>query len=205
MPRYRSLLVAGAIAALGFATTSRAGAQSAQKYSIQASGLFVGVSGDAYDGMNAGPGVELQFRYTPSVWSFGIGYQYSSHGLDENSITDNSVSLSGVFFEPRRTFDVGSSTYAPYASGRLAILRESLDIEDSGTTLNASASGIQVNVGGGVLFRLTPRVNLDLGLTLGMINFGDLELSMPGAGSAVIGDGGSGSNMVFRVGAAIGL
>lgn len=204
MSGYRSL-VACAVATLCFAAATDASAQSAQKYSIQASGLLVGVSGDAYEGMNAGPGFELQFRYTPSVWSFGLGYQYSSHGLDENSLTDNSVSLSGAFFEPRRTFDVGSSTYAPYASGRLAILRESLDIEDGGTTLNATASGVQVNVGGGVLFRLTPRVNLDLGATFGVINFGDLELSMPGAGSVVVGDGGSGSNMVFRVGAAIGL
>lgn len=201
----RTLLSTCAIAAIAIAAAPNAQAQSAQRFSIQASGLFVGTSGDAYDGMNAGPGVELQLRYTPSVWSFGLGYQYSSHSLEENALTDNSVSLMGVFFEPRRTFDIGSSSYAPYASGRLALLRESLDIEDGGISLTAKASGVQLNVGGGVLFRVSPRVNLDLGATVGLINFGDLEISSPGLGSAVIGDGGSGSNLVFRVGAAIGL
>jgi hypothetical protein len=181
-------------------------AQSAQRYSVQASGLFVGTFGEAYDGLSGGPGIEAQFRVTPSAWSFGFGVQGSSHSFDDTALGSESVTLSGVFFEPRRVIDVGSSQFAPYLSARVAFLRQSLDIDVNGTTLSASASGAQINAGGGVLLRLTPRVNLDLGATYGLINFGDVEVDIAGIGSTKVeGSSGNGSNLVLRAGLAIGL
>jgi hypothetical protein len=210
MPATRALLrflAAGAVAA---AAASPALAQSAQKLSVQISPLFTGVFGSAYEGMDAGPGIEAQLRYTPSVWSFGGGFQYSSHGVSEAELSGESVKLMGVFFEPRRVFDVGSVSYAPYVSARLAFLRQSIDFSfvEQGETydVSASASGAQINAGGGVLFRLSPRVNLDVGATFGVINFGDVEASVAGLGDVTLdGTSGTGQNLVLRVGFAFGL
>lgn len=181
-------------------------AQSAQRWSLQVSALSVGASGEAYDGLSTGAGLEAQVRLTPSVWSVGLGFQGSSHTLAIPGSSDETVTLAGVFIEPRRVIDVGSSTFAPYVSARLSYLQQSIDLDVSGTTVTASASGTQVNGGGGVLFRLSPRVNLDLGATYGLINFGDVEVAIPGSGTTSIdGSSGSGSNLVLRVGLAIGL
>ncbi len=200
------LLVALAATAVLAALPATAHAQSAQRYSVQASGLFVGTFGEAYDGLSSGPGVEAQFRVTPSAWSFGFGVQASSHSFDDATLGADDISLAGVFFEPRRVVDVGSSQFAPYLSARLAFLRQSLDIDVNGTAVSASASGAQINGGGGVLIRLNPRVNLDLGATYGLINFGDVEVDIAGIGRTTVeGSSGNGSNLVLRAGLAIGL
>jgi len=207
MATVRPRLLAALVATLAVAAVpDSALAQSAQRYSIQASGLFVGTFGEAYDGLAGGPGVEAQFRVTPSAWSFGFGVQGSSHAFDDASLGSDNITLSGVFFEPRRVVDVGSSQFAPYLSARVAFLRQSLDIDVNGTAVSASASGAQFNAGGGVLLRLTPRVNLDLGATYGLINFGDVEVDIAGIGGTKIeGSSGNGSNLVLRAGLAIGL
>lgn len=215
---HRSALTAVvAVAAL----SAPAAAQSAQRWSIQASGLYVGVLGDAYEGLKSGPGGEVQLRMTPSLWSYGAGLQYSTHGVEGSDLT---VALSGAFFEPRRVFDVGSSKYAPYLSARIAYLSLSADfdiaLERVATNANpglslavarranatVSASGLQGNVGGGVLTKLSPRVNLDLGVTVGAIRFGKAQIEFDGR-TTELTDGvtGTGQNVVVRAGLAIGL
>lgn len=203
----RTLYLAAAITAVaGTTIPARAYAQSAQRVSIQASGLFVGTFGEAYEGLKNGPGVEAQIRYTPGVWSFGAGLQFSSHGTDEAEFEGETVKLTGFFVEPRRVIDVGSASFAPYVSARLAFLRQSIDVDIQGTSVSASASGTQINGGGGFLFRLTPNVNLDLGATYGLINFGDVEVTVPGFGRTTLeGTSGNGSNLVLRAGVAIGI
>ncbi|MCC6318248.1 MAG: outer membrane beta-barrel protein [Gemmatimonadaceae bacterium] len=200
-PFARVSLFAAALLAPGLAH-----AQSAQRWSIQVSGLSVGAQGEAYEGLSGGIGLEAQVRLTPSVWSFGAGVQSSAHDLEFDDGSKETVTLAGVFFEPRRILDVGSSTFAPYLSGRVAFLQQSIDVDVQGTSVSASASGAQLNGGGGVLFRLSPRVNLDLGATYGLINFGDVEVNIPGVGNTKVeGSSGSGSNFVVRLGLAIGL
>jgi hypothetical protein len=196
-------------------------AQSAQRWSIQASALGVGVFGDAYEGLTSGFGGEAQVRVTPSLWSYGFGGQLSQHSLD--GFTEK-ISLMGVFFEPRRVFDVGSGKIAPYLSARLAYLRQSGSFEvglgrlaqtpdpdvrlslQRRAELSLAASGFQGNVGGGVLVRMSPRVNLDLGVTLGLIRFGDVTAKVDGEGAgSFAGTSGTGQNAVFRAGLAFGL
>jgi hypothetical protein len=202
----RALLRAGAAALALILVPAAARAQSAQRYSVQASGLFVGTFGQAYDGLKSGPGFEAQFRITPSAWSFGFGIQGSTHSLEDVDLGNQDVTLAGVFFEPRRVIDVGSSQFAPYVSARLAFLQQSISFDVSGTKIDASASGAQINGGGGVLVRLSPRVNLDLGATYGLIKFGDVEVDISGVGKTkVSGSSGNGSNLVLRAGVAIGL
>ncbi len=179
----------------------RVAAQSAQRWSAQGSVLYVAPSGDAYEGLSAGPGFELQVRYTPSAFSLGAGYQRSSHDLDLGDGSSETVTLAGPFIEPRYVIDVGSMSYAPYVSGRLAFLTQ--DVEVQGVT--ASASGTQVNAGGGVLVRLSPRVNLDLGATYGAINFDDVVLEYQGQTYTIDGTSGSGRNLVLRAGVTVGI
>ncbi len=185
-------------------------AQSAQRVSIQLSGLSVGTYGDAYEGLEPGAGVEAQLRITPGAWSFGIGGQRSSHATTTPGFTDQQVVLQGVFIEPRRVIDIGSSRVAPYLSARGAWLQQSIDFTLTNgvefVDVTANASGAQLNAGGGLLLRLSPRVNLDLGATVGVIRFGDVLVDVPGLGrTTVSGSSGTGQNVVLRVGVAIGL
>ena len=208
----RIATLAGA-ALLSLAAASSASAQSAQRFSVQASGLYVSTSGEAFEGLKAGPGVEAQFRFTPSLWSIGIGGQISSHSLAEPGLADVTDILAGVFIEPRRVLDIGSSRVAPYLSARLAYLQQSIDTDidadDDGfaeTPTTLTASGGQVNAGGGLLLRLTPRLNLDLGATYGLIKFGDATAKVDGYGPFKgRGKVGNGQNLVVRVGLAIGI
>ncbi len=176
-------------------------AQSAQRFSAQGSLLYVSPSGEAYEGLSAGAGFEAQLRYTPSAFSLGIGYQRSSHDIDLGDGIDEQATISGVFLEPRYVLDVGSMAYAPYIAARLAALSQSVNLDG----LEASASGTQLNLGGGVLIRLTPRVNLDLGLTYGAIDFDDVTVSFQGETVVIDGTSGSGRNFVLRAGVTVGL
>lgn len=199
----RAILVAvsAALAAAPFAPLALH-AQSAQRMSVQASGISVGTFGEAYKGLKGGPGVEAQLRYTPSTWSFGAGFQFSNHDL---TVLDENVKLLGAFFEPRRVIDVGNTSFAPYLSARLALLRQSADIEVDGTKVTIKADGTQINGGGGILFRVSPTVNLDLGATYGLIHFGDVKAEAAGESVTFDGTSGNGQNLVFRIGVAIGL
>jgi len=122
-------------------------------------------------------------------------------GIDLGDGFDETAVIAGFFLEPRYVIDVGSGSYAPYVASRLALLTQSIDIDG----LKASASGTQLNLGGGVLVRLTPRINLDLGATYGAIDFDDVEVSYQGETVTVGDSGGGGKNFVLRVGLTIGL
>ncbi|MEW5916870.1 MAG: outer membrane beta-barrel protein [Gemmatimonadota bacterium] len=198
MTRRTRMLLAGTALLVG---TSTVHAQSAQRWSLQLSPIYVAAFGDAYEGLDNGLGFEGQVRLTPSAWSFGAGIQASVHGLSE---LDEDVTLAGIFFEPRYVIDIGKNQ-APYISGRLSVLSQTATIQTTAGDIDLSATGAQFNVGGGVLFRLSPRINLDLGATLGIINFGDVEASRGGQTITIEGTSGNGQNLVLRVGLAIGL
>jgi hypothetical protein len=193
-----------AVAGMLILSTVPAAAQTGSRFTIQGSGIYVGVGGSAFEGLENGPGFEAQIRLRPQsptlgLWSFGAGFQYSSHGIEDESGVNADVALYGGFFEPRRVIPVQSDKFAPYVSARLAVLRESLDY--LGAT--ASATGVQINGGGGFLINLAPNVNLDIGATLGYIRFGDLSIEVGGQRATI--DGGSGNNLVMRAGVAVGL
>ena len=140
--RTRALLVAGVGFLMAVEASPRAArAQSAQPFALQAS-LFIA---------DLGAGYELQARYSPSAFSLGVGFQ---------SIATTSISLgtivkqsSGVFIEPRYAIDIQSDKYAPYISGRVALLRSS-------DAKNYDVFG----AGAGLLIKMTSRVNLDMGI-----------------------------------------
>jgi len=202
MSRFLGLSL-GAFLFGGVASAGHLEAQSAQKWSVQISGIGVGGGGDAFGGVSTGWGGEAQIRYTPGSFSVGVGFQYSSHDFEDPELTQTvPVKYYGPFLEPRYVLDIHSSKLATYLSARLAWLSQSADFQEFAAT--AKGSGFQINGGGGVLVRLSDRINLDLGATFGTIHFGDYIVKQDGEEIGRV-DGGNGTNFVGRVGVAIGI
>jgi len=174
-------------------------AQSAQPFSIQGSLLYSGLSGKAYDNFDPGVGFEVQGRYTTAFGlSIGIGFQHTSHHV----LGADGGSLAGPFVEPRYAFEIkGVNRIYPYVSVRASALKQSI----SGPDFETTASGFTANAGGGVLFGLSERVNVDVGATFGLTNFSHFVLIDAATGRQVTGNTGSGSNFVVRTGLAVGL
>ena len=173
-------------------------AQSAQPISLQVSGLFNGVFGQVFSGLQDGVGGEAQIRYTPGAVSVGLGFQYTTHELQDR-VED--ARLYGGFVEPRYRIHAGSNVVAPYLSARVSVLK----VGFSGGELSLSSVFIQLNGGGGLLFRVGSRINLDVGGTFGYDRLGGGTLRNRSTGSAVPIEPGSGSNIVARLGLAVGL
>jgi hypothetical protein len=173
-------------------------AQSAQPISLQGSVLFNGVFGNAFTGLEDGIGAEAQVRYTPSAFSIGAGFQYTAHQIDGRS---EDAHFYGGFVEPRYRIHAGSNTVAPYVSARFSLLK----VGFTGGDLSLSSSFLQLNGGGGLLFRLGSRINLDVGATYGYNRLGDGTLTSESTGGSVSVESSTGSNIVARLGLAIGL
>ena len=173
-------------------------AQSAQAVSLQGSFLFNGVFGNVFTGLLDGVGAEGQIRYTPSAFSVGAGFQYTVHELEGRT---EDARLYGGFVEPRYRIHAGSNVVAPYVSARFALLK----VGFSGGDLSLSSSFLQLNGGGGLLVRLGSRINLDVGATYGYNHLGEGILRSESGGGSVPVESGSGSNVVARVGLALGL
>jgi hypothetical protein len=173
-------------------------AQSAQPYSLQASGIVNGVFGDVFTGLQDGIGGEAQFRYTPGALSVGAGFQFTLHELEGRN---EDARLYGGFIEPRYRIHAGSNVVAPYVSARLSVLK----VGFSGGDLSLSSAFMQLNGGGGLLTRLGSRLNLDVGATFGYNHLGSGTLISKSSGTALPVESSSGSNVVIRLGLAIGL
>ena len=144
----------------------RASAQSAQPWSLQA--LFLEASQKVGGQLISGGGFEGQLRYSPGVWSFGLGYQYSTH---KSSSGQTKINISGVFLEPRYAIDIGSDRVAPYLAGRLAYLHQSTTLDIG----SVSSSGSAFGAGGGVIIRASSTVNVDIGAAFIRQSFSDAE------------------------------
>jgi hypothetical protein len=195
MPTSRSWL---ALCVLGATLGGDLEGQSAQPFSLQVSGLVNGVLKDVFIGLRNGVGAEAQFRYTPGALSLGAGFQFTIHELEER--TEN-ARFYGGFVEPRYRIHAGSNVVAPYVSARFAVLK----IDFSGEDLSLSSTLLELNGGGGILVRLGPRINLDLGATLGYNHLGKGTLISQVGDIEVPVASSSGSNLVAHLGLAIGL
>jgi hypothetical protein len=173
-------------------------AQSAQPISLQGSVVFNGVFGRVFTGLQDGIGAEAQIRYTPSAFSIGAGFQYTTHDLEGQA---DDARLYGGFVEPRYRIRTGSNVVAPYVAARFALLK----IGFSSGNFDLTSSFIQLNGGGGLLVRLGPRVNLDVGATFGHNHLSDGTLTNKTSGTSVRVGSGSGSNIIARLGLALGL
>lgn len=175
--------------------------QSAQRLSFQGSGLFLKTFGDAFEGLEAGYGFEAQARFTPSAFSFGAGFQYTSHSVEG---VDTRATLIGGFVEPRYVFSTGSASLFPYLSGRFYLVR--LRSTNEATQFRTTATGLAANGGGGVLVRMSSRINADLGATFGYSRFSNFKQENLVTGVFSETDiSNTGSNLVLRLGLTFGL
>ncbi len=184
--------------------SSGAAGQSAQGFSVQGSGLYSDVFSSRYQGIGPGAGFEIQGRYTPSALSFGAGFQWTQHGA-ESGFAGTDVNIFGGFFEPRYVISVKSNNLAPYLSARFSILK--LDATSDEANFHGSSTGLALNGGGGLLVRLSPRFNIDIGATYGYTRFGDQTVHDAGQDpdTEEIFEGGGASNVVARVGLTVGI
>ena len=173
-------------------------AQSAQTFSLQVSGLVNGVLKEVFVGLQNGVGAEAQFRYTPGALSVGAGFQFTIHELEERTET---ARFYGGFVEPRYRIHAGSNVVAPYVSARFA----AFTIGFSGEDLSLSSTFLELNGGGGILVRLGPRVNLDVGATLGYDHLGEGMLRSRVRVTSTPVASTSGSSLVAHLGLAVGL
>jgi hypothetical protein len=186
--------------------TGKLKAQSAQAISLQVSGLYNGLYGDVFGAFKNGIGGEAQIRYTPGALSVGAGFQYTAHGRKPSPIDPEPVdaSLYGGFIEPRYRIHTGSNVIAPYVSARFSVLKPGFD----GGSLSSSSTFIQLNAGGGLLYRLGSRFNLDAGATFGYNHQGGGTLTGVTSNGRPVNqrvESASGTNIVVRVGLAVGL
>ena len=190
------ILLAGAIVP--------AAAQTRSTWSLQGSALYSGLGGNAYSGIDAGPGFEVQARRKLSpVWSLGCGFQGTYHSL---SAFSGDLKLQGGFCEPRRLVDINSESVFPYLSARASVLRQSL----TSGAFKSSADGATINVGTGIMMPFGSSAGsfptlLELGISAGYTWFGDFSATSGTGQGAVTGSTGGGWNYVLRVGIAVGL
>jgi hypothetical protein len=181
-------------------------AQSAQAVSLQLSGLYNVVFGNVFEAVNLknGLGGEAQIRYTPGALSIGAGFQYTEHDRPPVFPSDPpslKARLYGAFIEPRYRIHTGSNVAAPYLSARLSLLKVGFSDPD----FSLSSDFIQLNGGGGLLYRLGSRLNLDVGGTFGYNRMGKGTLRSRSANTAVVVGPYSGTNLMLRLGFALGI
>lgn len=168
-------------------------AQTAQRFSLQFSGLVAYPFGGGLENVEGGFGWEGQLRINPSAFSIGAGVEQTFHGVPQ--IDGRDITFFGGFIEPRYVVDLGSDVVVMYLSARAALSQITL----TQGTFESTGTGYTLNGGGGFLFPLGQRVNLDVGATIGYKDLGILDLP---SGTF---DLGTGANAVGRVGLAIGL
>ena len=189
----RRLALATLVSCGSLLVPSDVAGQTAQRLSLQLSGLGSAPYGGGLAGIALGAGFEGQIRYNHSAFSIGFGFDATFH--DVEATPDTTVTLAGGFVEPRYVIDLGHDRVAPYISARGAVSQTKVDVG----TATGTATGFTLNGGGGILVVMGERANIDLGATLG---FKDV-------GTADFPDGtfdlGSGANLIFRLGVAFGL
>lgn len=148
----RGMLV---LAALSLAAPP-AGAQSLQRWSVQGSAAVIApVSPPEGLDSDIGLGFDAQLRYTFSRWSLGAGYQRSD--VYQASASDLTIALSVGFLEPRYVA-FASGPVAGYLAGRLGAGQLDCSLDRCDNDWHVVGGG-----GGGLLFKLSDRLSLDLG------------------------------------------
>jgi hypothetical protein len=154
-----------------------AGAQSAQKVSLQLSVLGTSI-GTGNSGSASGIGLEPQLRFnhlarseSAGILSLGIGGQWSTHTSGPDELT-----IAGVFLEPRWVPPVSfmEGRLFPYLAARLALLNQS-------NNFGTSSGGTAFGGGGGFAFSLSSRVNLDVGGAIVSQSFDDFKYNDDGS------------------------
>jgi hypothetical protein len=158
------------------------------KFSLEPAAYYATVSGDDFEGIDAGIGFDVQGRVKFTALSLGLGYQRSSHGLEG---IDENVNVSGIFVEPR--YELGSAaSIKPYLTARIGRVTQSIEAEGS----ELKASGMSFGGGLGVMVPLTSSVRLSTSASWNSLSLGEMEVD----GDQIPDSKSSGSSVALRVG-----
>ncbi len=155
----------GAALAVALATAAPAGAQLA----VSAGGGWYLPGGADFDDTDGGAG----YHATVSVplgdgpLEMGVGGQWSRHAV---GFSTDDYDVLAAYVEPRVWLGPGSPVH-PYLAGRLAWVRQSIDVAGVGRHSDGVGALAELGVAVGV----GPSVAVEGGLSLGLLSFGDFE------------------------------
>jgi opacity protein-like surface antigen len=168
-----------------------AAAQSVPKFSLEPAAYYATVSGDDFEGVDAGMGFDVQGRVKFTALSLGLGWQRSSHG---NDFVSENINASGLFVEPRYEF-ASAGPIKPYIGARLARVTQSLESEGS----ELKSTGFSYGAGAGIIMPLAGTVKLNTSASYNKVSYGNAEVD----GSEIQDTDLSGSSLVLRVGVSL--
>lgn len=168
----------------------------AQNFSLAGGGLYATLNGDDFQGINAGLGGDLQFRYHAAGGvSIGGGVQYTSHGIEG---LDPNFGVRAFFADFRYAFErAASPSVTPYLGARVGLAH--YGVSSGGSTL--SANGTAFGPVGGLLLRLAPTTQLDVGMAWFSVHFGNFSVD----GTEQPDTKASGSALAVRAGVVVGF
>lgn len=128
---------------------------------------FNGLAGGSRGGIQNTVGYAAYLRYGAPFGLFVLGgVHFSTHEIDGAKPT---YRLTSFFLEPRFVALKVSSRWAPFVSGRLALVQEGVDLVGA----KFMASGYSFGGGAGALFYLTPQVALEGLFSVGVARLND--------------------------------
>jgi hypothetical protein len=189
MKRALILAVAGIVAPIVVAGAQSVGA----RFSVEAAPSYATLDGEDFDGLDAGLGFDVQGRFGWPAWSFGLGWQRSSHDVAE--VSDNLI-VSSFFVEPRFQFPV-QGDLRPYFLARVGLANQRLDAVIPGVgTFDLESSGLIIGVGGGLAFPVAPSIDVNFSAMWARLSFDDIEVN----GEALPDSDSDGSSLMLRAG-----
>lgn len=160
----------------------------AQNFELGVNGGLYMLSGDDFEDVEAGFGVDVTGRfYTSDANAFGIGGQWNQHGIEE---TDIDLTVLNIYGEFRHNFDTGGSAI-PFLSGRAGWYRASADVEGADISQNGFGGGVVGGLGFGML---------EVSALLEYVSFGDADVD----GTEIPDSDASGFVLGIRAGIVVG-
>ncbi len=146
-------------------------------------------AGGSSGGIQNAVGYESYLRYGAPFGLFVLGgIHISKHEIDGASPP---YRLTSFFLEPRFVALKLSSRWAPFVSGRLALVKEAVDSRGA----KFRASGHSLGGGAGALFYLTPQAALEVSFSVGVAKLNDYVFRGEGAWYGCLEKLGSGTSL----------
>ncbi|MDQ3996956.1 MAG: porin family protein [Gemmatimonadota bacterium] len=189
MKRALTLAVAGIVVPIVVAGAQSTGA----RFGVEAAPFYTTVEGDDFEGIDAGLGFDVQGRFSWPAWSFGLGWQRSSHRIDE--LSDDLI-VTSFFVEPRFQFPV-QGELRPYFLVRGGLANQRLDADIPGFgTFDIESSGVIIGLGAGLAFPVAPSIDVNFSVMWAWLSFDDVEAN----GQEVPDSDSRGSGVLLRAG-----
>jgi opacity protein-like surface antigen len=140
------------------------------RISLDGAAHYASTDGADYDFVRGGYGFDVQLRVAGGSLSLGVGYARTSHDLPD---IKEDIHVGTFFAEPRVAFALPTTRVTPYVAARVGRATQKLEVG----TDDAKWNGWSYGAGGGLLIRVAPTVDVDLGTLLTRLSFGDVKFN----------------------------